>query len=154
MPASMQGHQCLVFFLGGLQQGGACYGFSSNPTNPMQAPTAGEVRRGPFFDFNATRLISGYGGYLDIYGVQPYAYYSTTGTINSYNPGDCSLTSPYFYSAGNYVKPDSFQIISAGANMQFGPGGQWTPGSSPAVGTAGGDDIANFSTGRLSNLNQ
>jgi prepilin-type N-terminal cleavage/methylation domain-containing protein len=153
-PGPLQGHQCLVFFLGGLQQGGGCYGFSSNPQNPMAAPTAGEIRKGPFFDFNATRLKPNYGGYLDIYGVQPYAYFSTNGTINSYNPADCSLTAPYYYSAGNYVKPDSFQIISAGANMVFGPGGQWTPGSVPAQGSAGGDDIANFATGRLSNLNQ
>lgn len=132
---SLQGNAALVFFLGG--PGGQ--GFSSNPTNPLAGPTPGEVRKGPFFDFRPNRLVGGQ--YLDVYGT-PFAYYSTTGTLNSYPPG-CGA---YMQAGGgNYLKPDSFQIISAGANMQFNPGNTW-PG---VTGAAGFDDISNFATGPL-----
>jgi hypothetical protein len=56
--------QCLVLFLGGLRQDGKCYGFSSNPLNPMSPPMVGESRIGPFFNFAADRLLDN-GGYAD-----------------------------------------------------------------------------------------
>jgi prepilin-type N-terminal cleavage/methylation domain-containing protein len=134
MPA-VQGNAALVFFL----CGPTGQGFSSDPTNPLAAPQPGEVRKGPFFDFRANRLVGGQ--YLDVYGT-PFAYFSTTGTSNSY-PAGCGA---YLESATGYLKPDSFQIISAGANMQFGPGNMVWPGN---VGAAGFDDISNFATGPL-----
>lgn len=146
---ALQGHHCLVFFLGGVQQGGSCYGFSSNPRNPMAVPAAGEIRRGPFFDFKAARLLRNYGGYLDVYNQKPYAYFSTTGVVNSYGATDCMAlgVQPYYSSPGNYLKPDSFQIISAGADKQFGPGGLYDP-AAIAKGP-GNDDMANFASGQL-----
>jgi prepilin-type N-terminal cleavage/methylation domain-containing protein len=152
-PGPLEGEECLVFFLGGLQQGGQCYGFSSNPRDPLAAPTAGEIRKGPFFDFKANRLMPVAGhtfpSYLDVYGFKPYAYFSTYGTTNSYQATDCASlgVAPYLQSAGAYLKPDSFQIISAGKDMQFGPGGVVWPG---VTGGPGADDIANFSAARLS----
>jgi hypothetical protein len=41
----LEGDQCLVFFLGGVQKDGSCYGFSTNPRDPMAAPKAGEIRK-------------------------------------------------------------------------------------------------------------
>lgn len=149
---TLEGDQCIVFFLGGLQQGNACYGFSSNPKDPWAAPTPGEIRKGPFYDFKLNRLqMKGKAlTYLDVYGT-PYAYFSTYGTSNSYNGNDCSFAKPYMQSATEYVKPDSFQIISAGTDRTFGPGGLYNP-ATLATG-AGRDDIANFATGPLGSSN-
>lgn len=56
-----------------------------------------------------------------------------------------------FVLAGKFVRPDSFQIVSAGKDNMPGPGGtSFTPGSgaySPAA--PGGDDLANFHDGML-----
>jgi hypothetical protein len=156
---SLQGHQCLVFFLGGVQQNGTCMGFSSNPRNPMAAPFAGEIRIGPFYTFNAARLMAN-GGYADIYG-SPFAYFSTTGSINSYNPGDCagvvgagggSSPIPYSSPGGGYVMPNGFQIISAGADGVFGSAGVWP--STTMTRPGGYDDISNFATTILGSQNQ
>jgi prepilin-type N-terminal cleavage/methylation domain-containing protein len=65
---TLEGHQCLVFFLGGVQTGSGsgtsatnlgCLGFSTNPTNP--ASTTGD-RVGPFFEFAGNRLVLFNGG--------------------------------------------------------------------------------------------
>ncbi len=45
----------------------------------------------------------------------------------------------------NYKRVTNVQIISAGPDRTFGPGGQWTPGTGPwAPGQPGYDDLANF----------
>lgn len=141
----MEGDQCLVFFLGGVNG----TGFSSNPKDPLAAPTAGEVRKGPFFDFKTSRLKVVHGtspSYIDIYGQKPFAYFSTRGTANSYT-ADCAGIGAAHYTN---VMPDSFQIISAGVNMQWGPGGVWNPAT---IGAAGRDDLANFATAKLGSSN-
>lgn len=144
-PGPLEGHQCLVFFLGGVQSGGTCYGFSSNPKNPMAAPASGEVRRGPFFDFRGNRLVASYGGYIDVYGTRPFAYFSTSGSPGSYGNHCESLSvRPYTDASGAYVRNNSFQIISAGVNMRFGPGGAF-----PTTNADGRDDLANFATSKL-----
>lgn len=210
-PVKLQGDQCLVFFLGGLQAqagGGlppACLGFSTNPRNPADSTTSDRI--GPLFEFVPNRLVIGYKNrpihseaafyhaYVDIFGStdgfgtilqradvdlpdgQPYAYFSSYKTTNgynryiqNYNSSDCVNLEvwPYYDGPGRYLNPNSFQIISAGANRVFGPGGvpgpaanpwlnAWTPTTAsqfyadgPAVGPAatpggkGRDDQSNF----------
>jgi prepilin-type N-terminal cleavage/methylation domain-containing protein len=111
----LEGHQCLVFFLGGIPAGpfngqvNGVMGFSTNPSNPA-AP--GGERIGPFYrDFKADRLNilqtpplvpmlyglpvatnSTYFSYMDPWGANPYAYFSTYKKVNGYNR----------YGAGNF----------------------------------------------------
>jgi general secretion pathway protein G len=56
----LQGHQCLVFFLGGITQvtasGYGMSGFAKNPTNPFVNASVITNRQPPFFEFNPARL--------------------------------------------------------------------------------------------------
>jgi prepilin-type N-terminal cleavage/methylation domain-containing protein len=153
---NLEGDQVLVWALGGLQQGGVCVGFSSSPTAPLTAPYAGEVRKGPFFNFNPTRLYTrraGGASYKDAYGQQPYVFFSCNGPTNGYNAGDCSVgPAPYQLPSGGYLKPDSFQILCAGRNGLWGTSGVWNPPW--AQNSAGFDDIANFAQSPLGSANQ
>jgi general secretion pathway protein G len=156
-PVTLQGHQCLVFFLGGIPTpSGAtngCTGFSKDPTNPA---LAGGTRYGPYFEFRADRLVrasNGFFSYLDPYKKKPFAYFSSFRTTNGYTDMDCqpdlAPLKPYKDKTGlNYIRPDSYQIISAGPDGAFGPGGNWDPTSGWGTGP-GADDIANFSRGKL-----
>ncbi len=94
---TLQGDQCLVFFLGGIPASAALTGapgvtgFSTNPLNPAyQVGQNGATVKGPFFEFKADRLVDLSGGqgfysYLDAYGKQPFAYFSNYGKRNLYN---------------------------------------------------------------------
>lgn len=160
---AMEGQECLVFFLGGRQRTAAgvrtCQGFSPNPTNPMSALQSGEQPIGPFFQFQSDRLQPGPSGmfvYYDTYRLQPYAFFSSGGSYNMYNPDDCqSLGVKAFREAVTFVNPETFQVISAGRNGRFGRNGSWrrdNPGfDNPDYvdGGAGFDDIANFHPQRL-----
>jgi prepilin-type N-terminal cleavage/methylation domain-containing protein len=153
----LEGQQCLVFFLGGARNAnGAFIGFSTDTTNPMNGSTT--TRKGPYFQFDMKRIQAGPNGYpqyLDPYGAQPYAYFSSGKTNNAYNAYvttglglDCpSLGLQPYYSSPNpnqYYNPSTFQIISAGRDKTFGPGGQWTPTTANGIAPAGRDDISNF----------
>jgi len=149
-----------------------CTGFSKDPFNPsLPKATATEDRIGPFFDFKSSRLVPGPSNllfvYLDPYSDppvgNPYAYfapvaenrYDLFSAATMLNKSDCaSLLDPTgvsiqpYFEAGStptrFVAPKTFQIISAGENKAFGPGGAWDP----ATGTnnkAAQDDVANFS---------
>jgi prepilin-type N-terminal cleavage/methylation domain-containing protein len=163
--AQLEGHQCLVFFLGGIQVGGECIGFSTNQRNPA---AIGGDRVEPFFDFKPQRLTTkfppanGFASYLDAYEKAPFAYFASYKKANGYGRyggSDCpSLTAnavdatgkpiivsiaPYVslfaldtntnsptyntYIPFKYQNSDTFQIVSAGRNGLFGPGGSyWT----------------------------
>ena len=177
---TLNGNQCLVAFLGG----DGLLGFNDGP-DPFGA---GVSRKGPFFDFNASRISPTTGEYLDPFGV-PYVYFSTNKTANNYdyfgmygNPSDIGMIPGYVWFPGppaygtggyqiagqptavnpyyiqptstdprRYLKADSFQIISAGPDKLFGPGGNWTPGTGAWMNNAvGGDDISNFAQRSLS----
>ncbi len=183
---TLEGPECLVFFLGGIPtppgSPPGCLGFSKNPSDPAKASAgAGESRYGPYYSFNAARLVrtanptaTNFLNYLDAYGKTPYAYYSSYGGGNDYNASstnDCSYLSltqtvtigstaqrvgpinAFFSGAGatqQYENPKSFQIICAGQDFKFGPGGSsWSAANgyhSGAANTAPGfDDLANFS---------
>jgi prepilin-type N-terminal cleavage/methylation domain-containing protein len=114
-PYVLEGDQCLVFFLGGIQvsNGGtnACMGFSSNPKNPMDTNSP---LKSPAYDFKPARLVviphsSGVGNnapffsYMDAYNKkdptrnQPsvFAYFSSYKTRNGYNRYFNSANAPY-----------------------------------------------------------
>ena len=199
-PIDLEGDQCLVFFLGGIPiQGGTpgTQGFSSDQYDPSIAAAPGSARKGPYFEFQSSRLFDrsglGFYSYSDTYtktppgtpanwlGI-PYAYfssykaqngylrYATTNTIPGNNGSDCSTLGVSPYASGQnsqFMNPSTFQIISAGANGQFGRGSlalpptwpsapppTWSPataGSTPATWglankqpSAGLDDMSNF----------
>jgi len=148
----LEGQQCLVFFLGGLQTKDSngvisCNGFNPDPRNPDVPPAPGQGI-GPFFQFDPRRLSIPQGKYFavydDPYGKNKYAYFSSFhGNANDYNhffnlnptlyPGsDCSSLGVWPYAASaktvnppaptQYVNKNSWQIICAGADGKFGPG--------------------------------
>jgi type II secretory pathway pseudopilin PulG len=112
--------------------------------------------------------------YKDGYGKAPYAYFSSYKTANGYNryylpnlgglpnpvagTSDCQTLGvwPYAQSWGNspvYLNAQTYQIISAGKDTNFGAGSNpsllatWTPANATAIypqGSAGYDDVANF----------
>ena len=157
----LEGDQCLVFFLGGIpiRDTGvpACTGFSTNPVNPAAHVTpGGGSSKPPFYEFDSSRLVSSSSrktkpfsslmlSYLDTYGTS-----DGNGIRNGYNHQgsvDCLSLGlfPYAQSGTQYLNPSGFQIISAGADMTFGPGSSpqmspppfWTPataGNSAASG--------------------
>jgi hypothetical protein len=87
-------------------------------------------------------LLSDFYAYLDGYGKTPYAYFSSYKTMNGYNRyfsivppspwviqgiSDCQSLSVWPYAQALaplavYYNPQSFQIISAGKDLSFGPG--------------------------------
>ncbi len=160
----LEGEQCLVFWLGGIPQYGngtiQMTGFcTSNAVNP--AATGGTRTR--IFEFQNARLKSvlGQGStgtatfpeYLDPWGArmpQPYAFFASYKTEgNGLYQADCPSLGVLPYSLTTaapvaYVNPGSFQIISAGRDGVFGPGGLWTPTSGLASPLAVKDDQANF----------
>jgi prepilin-type N-terminal cleavage/methylation domain-containing protein len=167
----LSGDQCLVFFLGGIQQcpmggGCVCQGFSVNASNP----TILTGTRKRLFDFPSARLQmvatgpTPYGpqwvafNFLDPQGT-PFAYFSSygietsfpaTGGYNRYGASDCAGlgVSPYFDGgSGVYYSKGSYQIISAGIDQTFGVGGPWDSRSGAPYnsgGNPGEDDMANF----------
>jgi prepilin-type N-terminal cleavage/methylation domain-containing protein len=84
----------------------------------------------------------------------PYAFFASSRTEGGglYN-NDCPSLGvmPYFTGTTptiQFVNPGSWQIVSAGQDGIFGPGGLWNP-SQPAVPLPGQDDWANFSSHKL-----
>jgi prepilin-type N-terminal cleavage/methylation domain-containing protein len=163
--ASLEGDQCLVFFLGGphLSRDPAAdatlLGWSTNATNP----TLPGGERITFYEFRLNRLSNvrgnGYHSYLDRWNEVPIAYFSSYSSggdrwIPSQYGNDCAGLphgggtglSPYI----NNVNPDSYQLISAGRNRKFGNGGgSWQLGQGPGTyppDSDGYDDISNFAS--------
>lgn len=157
----LTGNQSLVYFLGGPT------GTGWRVDGPY-APT-GDAKKGPYFDFPANRLTSGttFGAaaapmFLDPFGT-PYAYFGSNKTGGKYNPANFSVpavptlsipassVSPFMQVLGpptKWVNETGCQIISAGQDKAFGPGGLMTPGVGPyASNQNGADDMANFNGG-------
>jgi prepilin-type N-terminal cleavage/methylation domain-containing protein len=163
-PVRLEGDQCLVFFLAGING----TGFSTNKSNPT---LLGGQRKGPFIDnLDQGRLVLLHGNpfpsYLDAYynvqappgvSLKPYLYFSSGLRTNGYNgtqPGDCPSFAippgpapmPFINPAnGRFYNADSYQIISAGRDHLFGPGGLWSVANADAYATTpGGDDLTNI----------
>lgn len=141
-PVSMSQNQSLIFFLTGSVATNYT-GFSSDRVHPF---STGGLRIGPFIDITASK-INGNHEMVDPWGT-PFAYFTSihgndypavTFTANG------SSVSP-FTEAGRFVQQKSFQIISAGPNRIFGPGGDYRGANAAAyrAGAIGGDDLSNF----------
>ncbi|HEY7331145.1 MAG TPA: prepilin-type N-terminal cleavage/methylation domain-containing protein [Gemmataceae bacterium] len=111
----LQGHQCLVFYLGGPPSALGPQGFSTNNSSPAMP---GGKRKGPYFTFVTSRLMPppataaltapNFPVYVDPWqtksgaffnapttaggtlGGTPYAYFSSNGINNGYSYTDCS----------------------------------------------------------------
>ena len=110
----LEGDQCVVFFLGGMQRNRACMGFANNTSNPTLVNATASP---PYMDFPTADLWPKFSdplpppsptraqyfmSYLDPYGL-PYAYFSSRSfspavapfnvppfTLPGYNPNDCA----------------------------------------------------------------
>ncbi|MCR9202705.1 MAG: prepilin-type N-terminal cleavage/methylation domain-containing protein [Planctomycetaceae bacterium] len=153
----LNGAECLVFFLGGVNAGTTdtpnLVGFSQNPLTPW---TASGNPVGPFFEFDASRLVSVDGDdaleLLDPMPDQqsPILYISSTGGgMNKDNDAaaddydvfpDSPLTltnhtsrnMAFPYTKGDATQPynhDTFQLISPGEDGLYGVGGGYAEGT-------------------------
>lgn len=160
-------NQTLTFFLtGGVVTN--YQGFSLDKRQPFVIP-AGSDSIPPFLDLGSSKY-DAEGRILDTWGT-PYAYFTSVPGRNAeswlgtftWTDEDGVARSVTAYDEpgqpGKKLHAKSFQIISAGGNKSFGPGGsQWTPGTAfyetiqinvtPGHGI-GGDDLANFKEGLL-----
>jgi prepilin-type N-terminal cleavage/methylation domain-containing protein len=171
-PVILEGDQCLVFFLGGAQVLSldaashhmyAFQGFTNNPNNPMDSASGAYAYQGALFQFKGSSVIDPqytadpyrittalhadglFPCYVDSYGHQPYAFFSSYNVNNGYNrygTSDCptllacggQLLQPYnialpvspyatsFTPTPTYQNPETYQIICAGRDGFFGPG--------------------------------
>lgn len=101
----LEGHECLVYFLGGIRPVAASgprsfTGFSTDKSRPA-SQTSG-ARLGPYYEFEASRIklstnAANNAGFFDtfddVYG-RPYAYFAarTPGMNNYFHPGCPALT--------------------------------------------------------------
>jgi prepilin-type N-terminal cleavage/methylation domain-containing protein len=195
-PYILQGHECLVFFLGGIPStnGVSVSGFARSPQNPFLPDSVAPNRQPPLFEFDAGRLAfsppipnrqpSQIPGYLDSLKTNRfYAYFSAYGG-NTYDPNDVNFDVPrdpvtesdangvspitlnflVNFTVSNatnlaasappnpytststapttgsvaFQKPQSFQIISAGADGEYGIGGLFSPSGSTPLQNQGG----------------
>lgn len=176
---TLSGAECLVFFLGGLQDSSGAVvttiGFSKSPTTPWSP--AGANREGPYFEFDSGRLVDIDGDnareFIDPLPGQtaPYLYYSSQGksyTVTNTAAADAfdvftdtALNPQKIYLKTEKVaatpstrntphRAESFQIISPGLDGIYGEGGIFTDGSE-LTGTRSveADNITNFSAGPL-----
>lgn len=144
-PVTLEGDQCLVFFLGGPQRGGMPQGWALDPNDP----TKEGVERKLFYEFDRGRLkrraAQVYSSYFDPYNFQPYAYFAAP-----FRNTDCQSLGVQPYGRGPVQNPDAYHIISAGPDGRFGmKGGDWSPSNAALTypkGSDGADDWANFHT--------
>jgi hypothetical protein len=147
----LDGNQTLVFFL----TGGSVTnheGFSISKTQPFAAEPR-DTRLGPFLELRRSQL-DPEERFLDPWGT-PYVYFAFDAWQGTYSRTFLWKGWPIapYRREGKYMNGKSFQIISAGPNHQFGPGGDWLPGEGPwSADGPGGDDISNFNNGPLSRL--
>lgn len=157
---ALDGNQTLVLFLTG-GPGMKYQGFATNRVAPFSAATTGEQRLGPFYETTA-KTVTTDGHLLDRWGT-PYAYFAYakkgvgtysgstfTWTTEAGKSSVSAFTVPSS-SPTKYLEPNGFQIVSAGPDTLFGPGGAWEPRKGVYIEEqVGADDIANFATGTLS----
>jgi prepilin-type N-terminal cleavage/methylation domain-containing protein len=173
-PIHLNGAECLVFFLGGLNSGtpasATLIGFSKNPRTPW-SPT-GENRDLPFYDrFDPDRMVDldgdGVVEFLDSLPGQttPYLYFSSQGksyrktngaaTLDEFdvhggmtNPKD--MSSIYVGSDGKTPeRASSYQLVSPGIDGLYGLGGTISSASLTGTRAAEADNITNFSGGLM-----
>lgn len=155
--ATIAGPAALYFWLMGPEGNG----FSTNPQAPF---SPGGERIKPFLESFPNSRISGTVPnrvLLDPYKNMPYLYFASKYgndygfTFNIAQPAPAPSTVAPFQDATTsptrFVNAHSFQIICAGPNGLFGPGGVWQPDAGAYTGAQpGADDLANFHPLKLS----
>ena len=145
----LSGAEALVFFLGGMREsyapsgtglGFTPIGFGVVPSTPFTQTLTGNRKQ--FFEFNPEQLIDADGDNLPEYrdpltddGRVPYVYFSAyegAGYVPTENITATYAVLPYYrgLSGGVPVLPyndETFQIISPGADQDFGDGGVYSP---------------------------
>ena len=174
-PINLNGAECLVFFLGGVNANPAgppqLIGFANNSQYPWAVyPQNRDI---PFFEnFAPDRLVDldsdGAREFLDSLPDQstPYLFFSSQGksydTTNSATAWDAfdvhggmtnlmDMTSIYLGADGRTpLRNQGYQVISAGLDKQYGVGGVYTDGKELTGARAfEADNITNFSGGAL-----
>lgn len=163
-PVRLDANQTLLFFLNGVQsydttnQTYAFRGFSKNPGQPFAPFTGPEDRIPPMLDISNKHVMPGPNNFAWLVDgwKRPFAYFvafngkvAKAGQYGGWHgsPHPANGVLPYTSgtgSAAGYVNPQGFQIISAGKDGAFGPGGNWGGGGGP-----GADDRGSFSTNNL-----
>jgi len=165
LPVTLTPQTALAFWLGGVQDAnGKPTGFAADPTNPFLPATACPSRIGPFFEFDRNRL-DGYRYWPQgVLSDQPGS--GTTGAITYFRADNGLYDGKYqddssgrVYPAQDrrvngypWINPKSFQIFSAGLDMQYGTA---DPNGTLQFPTGGNyteevfDNITNFSGGTL-----
>jgi prepilin-type N-terminal cleavage/methylation domain-containing protein len=153
------GNKCLVYFL----MGPNLQGSNKSSSNPLG--DGSNSLNSPFLDFPANRIVN---GEITDPWKTPYIYFTSRGPSGYRNAQATSGVSPYVEEGTyptnreKYANSHSFQLISAGPDQEFGPGG-FTP-NSPTNGQStsnwtpernqyqepnkGFDDVSNFSGGK------
>jgi prepilin-type N-terminal cleavage/methylation domain-containing protein len=163
LDVTLEGDQALVFFLLGPPNGSSTPammgGFSTNPKDPVDVANAAPSRK-RFMEVEQAKLklvpragnnaANNFPSYIDGYHKLPLVYFSSNKRPNGYTtsvPGNTLGVSPYKQqdTPVTFYNSSTFQIISAGADGQFGPGGLWTSANFQAMPQAGKDDMSNFS---------
>ncbi len=176
-PVPLDPNQTLLFFLSGSMFTNY-QGFSTNRAAPFSTPSGTsvgpfiEVKAGQLLPppssssaLSASFQTANAPWYTDPWG-NPYAYFAYDPSLTSYPTGATwpitSVPGPvntanslapygltaYFDQTGKAIQLKGYQIICAGKNGQFGPGGTtWTPGAGNyAINSLGGDDLASFNS--------
>jgi prepilin-type N-terminal cleavage/methylation domain-containing protein len=171
----LSGDECLVFFLGGFSNQNPAWGFGQDPRNPTPNPMGNPLGSlpgstafdQPFFNFQAPRYMQGSSGipghiaYADYYNQGfAYVYFSSQGGYNNDCPNlmppqapPMPQTGAYLNASGVPINPNTFQIISAGADSNatgggYGPGGI-VVGMGAVLPPPSQDNLTNFSNGIL-----
>jgi|LakMenE01Jun11ns_1017448.scaffolds.fasta_scaffold9953813_1 prepilin-type N-terminal cleavage/methylation domain-containing protein len=172
-PVTLTGMEALVYWLGGVRDGSRTFqGFSSNPSAPWDTTNAKYKIKGPFYEFDAIRVlnntpttvptfVNSWNGSYAYFSSADYSNFSKTianGGYNAYSSTGGSI-SPLLRTATTFYNPKTFQIISSGPDQSFGKGCfgggttfgvVHTPGSGDyAIAASGYDDLANFSSTQL-----
>lgn len=150
---TLEGMECLMFWLGGLVEGGKFTGFAASRSDPTLSETASSKRKGPYYEFETGRVTgsaaSGKLGYANSYS-GPYVYFSN-GEYAHYTLNPLGGLTPFRNSntttANSFYNAKTFQIISSGQDQTFGSGGFYQPPL--ALGSPGYDDLSNFSSNLL-----
>lgn len=151
-PVLLDGNRAMMLWVcGGKELGYA--GFCRNPQQPFTPPVAGEDRERYYAPTASQTRDPGTGvddGVIrDRWGT-PLVIFSRSKGVG-YAGANTFGVSPYLDANGKEFNPRGFQIISAGPNKSFGPGGLWTAGQGLwADSAAGGDDMTNFTDKKLS----
>ncbi len=155
---TLNGAECLAFFLGGVPQNGALIGFSKNPANPFS--TTGNNRTGPFHEFIASRFVDtesdDFLEYVDTFAGQtsPIVYFSSYDGRGYRSAEITPLLANGIYRQGSATtapawKEKTFQLISPGLDGLYGTGGYYSPDDTSGLSQEDADNLTNFTTGTL-----